>query len=44
MSEWGGILDNDFRDLGGRPYLQVGILMQGKPPKLGDILRWAVRG
>jgi ABC-2 type transport system permease protein len=23
---------------------RVGILMQGKPPKLGDILRWAVRG
>ncbi len=23
---------------------RVGILMQGKPPKLGEILRWAVRG
>jgi ABC-2 type transport system permease protein len=29
--------------VGGRVF-RVGILMQGKPPKLGEILRWAVRG
>ena len=28
---------------GGRIF-RVGLLMQGKPPKLGEILRWAVRG
>jgi ABC-2 type transport system permease protein len=29
--------------VGGRVF-RVGILMQGKPPKLSEILRWAVRG
>ena len=28
---------------GGRIF-RVGILMQGQPPKLGSILRWAIRG
>ena len=28
----------------GARVFRVGILMQGKPPRIGDILRWAVRG
>jgi ABC-2 type transport system permease protein len=28
---------------GGRIF-RVGLLMQGQPPRIGDLLRWAVRG